>query len=35
MEDEKEALPCPTSISDVKTENADDVVTLVDVDFAE
>lgn len=33
MEDEKEALPKPSAISEVKAENG--IVTLVDVDFAE
>lgn len=33
MEDEKEALPKPSPISEVKAENG--IVTLVDVDFAE
>ncbi len=33
MEDEKEALPKPSAISEVKA--ADGIVTLVDVDFAE
>lgn len=35
MEDEGETLPTPTSISDVKTDSAADIVTLVDVDFGE
>lgn len=35
MEDEKESLPQPTSISEIKTENRGDIVTLVDVDFSE
>ncbi|MCM1192909.1 MAG: type II toxin-antitoxin system HicB family antitoxin [Butyrivibrio sp.] len=35
MEDEGETLPEPTAISSVKTESATDIVTLVDVDFAE
>ncbi len=34
MEDEGEALPEPTAISEVKTGSAD-IVTLVDVDFGE
>lgn len=33
MEDEKEVLPQPSSMEAVKIEHADDVVTLVDVDF--
>lgn len=35
MEDEGEALPEPTELSAVKTNGADDIVTLVDVDFGE
>ncbi len=35
MEDEKEELPQPTPIWEVKPENESDVVTLVDVDFSE
>ncbi|MCM1057903.1 MAG: type II toxin-antitoxin system HicB family antitoxin [Firmicutes bacterium] len=35
MEDEGEKLPEPTAISNVKTESATDIVTLVDVDFGE
>ncbi|MDD3921018.1 MAG: type II toxin-antitoxin system HicB family antitoxin [Eubacteriales bacterium] len=35
MEDEKEALPTPTALNDVAREKESDVVTLVDVDFAE
>jgi len=35
MEDEKEALPEPSSVSEVKTEKVNSVVTLVDVDFSE
>lgn len=35
MEDEGEALPEPTAVSEVKTDSAEDIVTLVDVDFAE
>ena len=35
MEDDKEPLPQPTAVKDVKTENEGDIVTLVDVDFAE
>lgn len=33
MEDDGEDLPKPTAVSAVKTEAADDIVTLVDVDF--
>ena len=35
MEDEKEPLPQPTSISKIKAENMNEIVTLVDVDFSE
>ena len=35
MEDEGESLPESTVVSKVKTDSADDVVTLVDVDFEE
>ena len=35
MEDEKEALPKPSTIAAIKTENESDIVTLVDVDFSE
>jgi len=35
MQDEKEALPHPSELSIVETENKDDIVTLVDVDFDE
>lgn len=35
MEDNDESLPNPTAISKVKTDSAADIVTLVDVDFAE
>ena len=35
MEDDKEALPTPSPLSDVVKEREFDVVTLVDVDFAE
>lgn len=34
MEDEKEALPTPSDLSAIKS-NAKDIITLVDVDFAE
>ncbi|MEY8265082.1 HicB family protein [Lachnospiraceae bacterium 64-25] len=33
MEDDKESLPEPSAVSDVKTDSAKDIVTLVDVDF--
>lgn len=35
MEDSNEALPEPTSIFNIKKEKEDDIITLVDVDFAE
>lgn len=35
MEDNDESLPNPTAIFKVKTDSAADIVTLVDVDFAE
>lgn len=35
MEDENEVLPTPSLISEIKTEKDGDIVTLVDVDFAE
>lgn len=35
MEDENEPLPTPTALQDVKCENETDIVSLVDVDFAE
>lgn len=35
MQDENEALPKPSAIQSIVTENAEDIVTLVDVDFAE
>ena len=35
MEDDKKDLPAPTAITDVKTISADDIVSLVDVDFTE
>lgn len=35
MEDEGEALPKPTAVSEIKTDSSDDIVTLVDVDFGE
>jgi predicted RNase H-like HicB family nuclease len=34
-EDDKEALPKPSALADVKKEGSDDIVTLVDVDFSE
>ena len=35
MEDEKEPLPQPSLISSIYKEHDDDILTLVDVDFAE
>ncbi len=35
MQDENEQLPEPSNISDIKVNNASDIVTLVDVDFSE
>ena len=35
MEDDNEALPVPTPIGSVEKTTADDIVSLVDVDFAE
>lgn len=35
MEDDGEPLPEPTAISEVRTDQATDIVTLVDVDFVE
>lgn len=35
MEDENETLPEPTALSEIKTDSARDIVTLVDVDFDE
>ena len=35
MEDNGEPLPEATAITDVKKENEEDIITLVDVDFAE
>ena len=35
IEDENEALPAPTALADVLKESETDIVTLVDVDFAE
>ena len=35
MQDENEQLPEPSNISDIKVNNAYDIVTLVDVDFSE
>ena len=35
FEDDKKSLPKPTRLSDVKKDNQDDIITLVDVDFSE
>lgn len=35
MEDGNETLPQPSEIEKITKENADDIITLVDVDFAE
>ena len=35
MEDDKKALPEPSELSAVEKETANDIVTLVDVDFSE
>lgn len=35
MEDDKKELPSPSAIENVTKENATDIVSLVDVDFAE
>lgn len=35
MEDEKEAIPRPSALAEIAKEQETDVVTLVDVDFAE
>lgn len=35
MEDEHEQIPQPSAISYIKKEHEDDIITLVDVDFAE
>lgn len=35
MEDDGEHLSEPTAISEIRTDQATDIVTLVDVDFAE
>ena len=35
LEDRKEQLPHPTAMSEVRKENDDDIISLVDVDFAE
>ena len=35
MEDEKEPIPAPSTLNEIKKENESDIITLVDVDFAE
>lgn len=35
MEDDKEPIPAPSALSSVQKESDSDVITLVDVDFAE
>lgn len=35
MEDENESLPEPTAFAEIRTDSAEDIVTLVDVDFDE
>ena len=35
MEDEKESIPMPSEIAKIKLEGADDILSLVDVDFTE
>ena len=35
LEDEKEPIPCPSDMSDISKEHAEDIITLVDVDFAD
>ena len=35
MEDEKEQIPCPSDMSAISKENAEYIITLVDVDFAD
>ena len=35
MEDDNEALPRPTALANVRKEKESDIITLVDVDFAE
>jgi len=35
MEDEKEPIPEPSNLDDIKKEHEDDMITLVDVDFSE
>ena len=35
MEDDKEQLPVPSAVANVRRENESDIVTLVDVDFTD
>jgi len=35
MEDDRKSIPTPSPITAVRKENSEDIVTLVDVDFAE
>lgn len=35
MQDEKQALPSPSALADVRKETESDIVTLVDIDFDE
>lgn len=35
MEDEKEPIPCPSDMSAISKEHAEDIITLVDVNFAD
>lgn len=35
MEDDKESIPAPSALDTIKKEHETDIVTLVDVDFAE
>ena len=35
MEDEKEPIPAPSTLNEIKKENESDIISLVDVDFAE
>ena len=35
MEDEKEQIPCLSDMSAISKEHAEDIITLVDVDFAD
>lgn len=35
MEDEKEAIPRPSNVTEISKEHEEDVITLVDVDFSD